>query len=85
MFRLFRIIKFAIQLVKIGAKAVETKFHNIWKILKFTEYSGISRCHQGQFQYKNVVNNVGILIMNSSPPGQNGRHFGRQHFQMHFL
>ena len=23
--------------------------------------------------------------MNSSPPGQNGRHFGRRQFQMHFL
>ena len=23
--------------------------------------------------------------INSSPPGQNGRHFDRRHFQMHFL
>ena len=23
--------------------------------------------------------------INSSPPGQNGRRFGRRHFQMHFL
>ena len=23
--------------------------------------------------------------LNSSPPGQDGRHFGRRHFQMHFL
>ena len=26
-----------------------------------------------------------VLAINSSPPGQNGRHFGRQHFQMHYL
>ena len=26
-----------------------------------------------------------LYRINSSLPGQNGRHFGRQHFQMHFL
>ena len=26
-----------------------------------------------------------LLTSNSSPPEQNGRHFGRRHFQMHFL
>ena len=27
----------------------------------------------------------GYLIFSSCPPGQNGRHFGKQHFQLHFL
>ena len=25
-----------------------------------------------------------FVLINSSPPGQDGRHFGRQHFQTHF-
>ena len=25
------------------------------------------------------------MMVNSLPPGQNGRHFGRRHFQMHYL
>ena len=34
-----------------------------------------------------MVNKLHSVIthINSSPPGQNGRHFGRRHFQIHFL
>ena len=28
---------------------------------------------------------IQLAYLNSTPPGQNGRHFGRRHFQLHFL
>ena len=35
-------------------------------------YTSVAYCQQG------------LVVINSSPPGQNGRHFGRRHIQMHF-
>ena len=32
-----------------------------------------------------TFNRIYSFLINSSPPRQNGRHFGRRHFQMHFL
>ena len=32
-----------------------------------------------------IYPHAAMWCVNSSPPGQNGRHFSRQHFQMHFL
>ena len=42
------------------------------------------------FVFRRTTGEMGCLYVenesiNSFPPKENGRHFGRQHFQMHFL
>ena len=49
-------------------------------------YPGVNQTDVGEFPCLFVSHHHRMILpFNSSPPGQNGRHFGRQQFQMHFL
>ena len=59
---------------------ITTTLHEPWRItLPVTELCGQQQLSEHQRQPSDTCKGI-----NSSPPGQNGRHFHRRHFQMHF-